>query len=326
MSPVESANPVEPFASEVTILIISDYTSDESSAGQQLRETLVGLAKQQFDGSVKFMLVECQDQADTIPDNLADTLPGLCLELAPISEAFGASYQLKNHAVKQARTEWIIILDADCVPEPGWLSAAMQAVAKHPEVAAISGKTVYTGRSLGERILGVLSRAYLDRRGDGHTRFVSNNNAIFRRSVYIEYPLPVEAGPFSARIHSEALTRNGHVLLFEPAMLVTHDFEGWAMERDIRRNIGWATIKVRQLDPGLPHTWAIRLGPLAVMYFYLGHVMESWWHILRIGHDYGLKWYEKPLAMATAFYVHALEIDGMWKALRAEDIGATAYR
>ena len=203
----------------------------------------------------------------------------------------------------------------------------MASIGRRAKAAAVSGQTIYEGQGLGNRILAVLSRAYLDRRAnDGATRFASNNNVVFRRSAFLEHPLPTQGGPFAARLQSEALIRAGYELAFEPTMLVTHDFEGWSMERDIRRNIGWATIRVRQLDPGMPQAWAARLGPLAVPLFFGGHVLDSWWHVLRAGRHYGLRWWERPLAMATALYVHALEIGGMATALTGGNVGATAYR
>jgi hypothetical protein len=315
MSTTEFDNPVEPSAPEVTVLIVSDYAGSEGTSWKQLHETLLGLAAQEFSGSAEFILLDSHNHADKFPNDPESTLPGLRVELAPVSQDSDASNGLKNHGVRLARTKWVMVLDADCVPAPGWLHAAIQAVSRHPDAAAVSGKTIYGGRNLRERILDLLSRAYLDRRGEGHTRFVSNNNAIFRRAVYIKHPLPVGGGPFAARIQSDTLSRNGYELFFEPAMVVTHDFEGWSREVNSRRNIGWATIKIRQLNPILPHAWAIRLGPFALFYFYGGHVVESWWNILRIGHDYGLRWYEKPLAMAAALYVHALEVGGMLTAL-----------
>lgn len=317
---MEALNP------HVTVLVVSDYAGGQDKAWADIRTTLGALANQDFDGSIETILVESSAVAETLPTDLSRELSGLRVELIQVSENFGSSYLLKNRGVELARADFVAVLDADCVPDTGWLRAAIEAIEARPNAAAVSGQTVYEGRTLSERALGVLSRAYIDRRGRGLTRFVSNNNVVFRRSVYLEHPLPTEGGPFAARLQSEALLRAGYQLAFEPAMRVTHDFEGWAMERDIRRNIGWATIKVRQIDPSMPQAWALRSGPLAVLLFFVGHVLESCWHVLRVGGHYDLPWYERPAAMALAFYVHALEIGGMRAAMAGRGVGPTAYR
>lgn len=310
----------------MTVVVVSDYAGGSDKAWNDLRTTLAALAAQDVDVPVEHLLVESAEIADRIPAGLTDVLPGLRVEAAPVGRGFGASYALKNHGVARAHAPWVAILDADCVPAPGWLRAALAATARRPDVGAVSGMTVYAGRSLSERVLAVLSRAYLDRRGPAGTKFVSNNNCLVRRDAALAHPLPEDGGPFAARIQSEALRAAGWHLAFEPAMRVTHDFEGWAMERDIRRNIGWATITVRRLEPTVPHAWALRLGPLASLYFFAAHVGESWWAVLRAGRHYGLAIHELPVAMATALYVHGLELGGMRDALAGRPLGATAYR
>jgi GT2 family glycosyltransferase len=35
--------------------------------------------------------------------------------------------------------EWVVFLDDDCVPEPGWAQALHEAIARHPHVDAVSG-------------------------------------------------------------------------------------------------------------------------------------------------------------------------------------------
>lgn len=124
----------------------------------------------------------------------------------------------------------VAILDADCIPGPDWLRHLMDTMRNHPNVVAVSGRTVYTAGSLTERVLALLSRPYPDPVCTGRTSFISNNNAGFRRSVFLTHPLPTDAGPFAARLQSEAILRSGGRLLFEPRMRVVHDSAGRAME------------------------------------------------------------------------------------------------
>jgi hypothetical protein len=138
--------------------------------------------------------------------------------------------------------------------------------------------------------------------------------------------LPTDGGPFAARLQSEALRRAGRRLRFEPTMRVVHDFEGLAMERDIRRNIGYGTIRIRQLDPRMPWAWLTRFGVASIPLFVLARTVDSCWDALRAGRYYGLRWFEQPMAFALAFAVHLLEIGGMLSAFRHEAITTTAYR
>jgi hypothetical protein len=109
-------------------------------------------------------------------------------------------------------------------------------------------------------------------------------------------------------------------------MGVVHAFEGWAMERDIRRNIGYATIRIRQLDPRMSWAWMARLGVVSIPLFVLARTVDSWWDSLRAGRHYGLRWFEQPIAFGLAFVVHLLEIGGMLSAFRHETINTSAYR
>lgn len=115
----------------------------------------------------------------------------------------------------------------------------------------VSGRTVYEGKTFLERACGVLRRAYVESR-TLRTEHISNNNAGFRREVLRKRPLPSEAGPFSSKLHADAIQRDGWQLLFDDRASATHAFDGWEMERDIRQNMGYGFIKVRQINPELP--------------------------------------------------------------------------
>ncbi len=76
---------------------------------------------------------------------------------------------------------------------------AMNAMNANPEASVISGKTVYARRGLGERMLSLLSRSYVDAGQAGVTRFISNNNAAWRREVFLAHPFPAGLGPFCGK-------------------------------------------------------------------------------------------------------------------------------
>jgi hypothetical protein len=184
-----------------------------------------------------------------------------------------------------------------------------------PDVVAVSGRTLYRPTSFRNRVLAALSRSFLDPGGPGPTRFISSNNAIFRRQVLLQHPLPAHARPLAMRLQTEAIRLAGRKLLFEPRMQVMHRFEGWPMERRIRRNVGYRAIRIRQLNPRVTHAWMLRLGTLCIPLMLVARTVDSWWDCLRSGRYYGLRWFELPAAFVTAIFVHLLEIGGMRAAL-----------
>jgi hypothetical protein len=305
-----------------SVIVVSDYAAGDAGAWDDLRTTLRALARQDVDEPIEVLLVESRAHADRIPADLTAILPSLKVVTCPAA----SSYELKNEGVRAATAELVVLLDADCRPSRDWLRRAIASMRARPEAAAISGRTRYAGRGLDQRVLAVLSRAYLDPGKAGPTTFISNNNAILKRDVFLEHPLPTNGGPFAARMQSEAIRRSGEKLLFEPTMCVVHEFAGWAMERDIRRNIGYGTIRIRQLDPHMPWAWMVKLGVMSIPLFVLARTVDSCWDALRAGRYYGLRWFEQPIAFVLAFVVHLLEIGGMRSAFRHEGIATTAYR
>ena len=87
------------------------------------------------------------------------------------------------------------------------------------------------------------------------------------------------------------------------------------MERRLRHNVGYRAIRVRQLDPRVPHAWMVRMGPLSLPTIFVARTLDSFRDCLRAGRHFGLRWFELPAAFATAVYVHLLEVRGMVQAL-----------
>jgi len=306
----------------LSVIVVSDYAAGKEKSWEDLRRALRAWAGQDGKSADEFMLVESSRFKGQIPSDVSEMVPNMRILYIDAE----SSYELKNRAVEAATGDWLAIVDADCIPQRSWLQVLRAAIVEHPDVAAISAKTMYPGRSRMERMLGLLSRSYLDPGRRGLTRFISGNAACFRRGVYRRHPLPVGIGAFASRIQSEAILRDGATLLFEPELVVVHDFEGWPMECDIRRNHGYSTVITRLRDDRLPYAGLVRAGVMAIPLIVTGKTLDSVRDCLRCYRQYNVKTYELPLALALTVVTHLFEIPGMLAAYRNQTMGATAYR
>ncbi len=306
----------------MTVVIVSDYSSGVDKSWHDMRAALRAWAQQDFDRPADFVLAESAAYEGKLPSDLFDILPKLRVEFS----AARTSYGLKNHGVRAAQTPLVAIVDADCIPNESWLTRLMAAFERYPDAAAVSGRTIYPGRSTVERMLALLSRSYLDPGGRGSTRFISGNAAGFKREVFLKHALPEDHGAFASRLQSEAMLRAGANFRFEPGMVVVHDFLGWLMERDIRRNIGYGTIRTRLHDSRLPYAWLTRLGVLSVPLITSAKTFDSWRDCLRCSSNYGVRWFELPATFVLAVVVNLLEVPGMLDAFRGRVVVETEYR
>lgn len=300
---------------DVSVVIVIDYKVGKDD-WSELRLTLSALAHQDFEGVAEFLLVRPHGATGPEPEALRRILPGLRLV-----EAEGrTSYDMKNAGCREAASDLVVILDADCVPVTGWLSAAVRHHRRHPEAAAISGKTLYREDRLLHRIFALLDRSYVEGSGDGTSGAISNNNAAFRREIMLQHPLRNDLGTFGSKIHSETILAAGEALRFEPAMVVRHRFNGWAMQRADRRHIGYAMARHREASPGARHGWMFRLGLAGLPLIYGMSVAGSLKRCLKHRRSYGVRWFELPAAAAVALAVHGMEMPGLVVAMRDGEI------
>lgn len=297
----------------VSVLVVSDYGGGSADEWDYLRDTLGALKRQTFDESVEMFLVDATPAGQQLPPDVLDIVPSI-----RVIGGAGTTRELLNAAVNAASADLVAVLDGDCTTSPSWLGAAVEAMRMHPEVTAASGRTTYPDKGLTYRLLATLSRSFLDGGAPGPTRFISSNNAVFRRDVLLAHPLPEFPRTLASRLQNEAIRLAGGSFWFEPRMLVTHRFEGWPSERRLRHRVGYRTIKIRQLNPRVKHAWMLRLGMISIPLITAFRIVDSWWDCLRAGRYYGLRWFELPAAFVVAVVVHLLEIGGMLAAL-AED-------
>lgn len=307
---------------DVSIVAVSDYKPGEAKSWEDFRKALRALANQDFIGTFEILLIEEERFANQIPTDIPEILPNTRIVTARETN----SYALANVGVKRARGAKVVLLDADCVPAPGWLSSFSTTMDRYPDAAVVSGLTRYPGRTLTERCLSLLSRSYVDPGRRGYTEHISNNNAGYRHDAFLQCPLPTDQGIYASRVQAKALRRAGYRMVFEPDMAVIHDYEGWDMERHIRRTMAHGHVLIRQRDSSLPYAWIVRLGIAGIPLFVAARTLLTFWKCVTVGGNYGVRPWQVPYALLLAVRVHLMEIPGMLLAHRGQPIADTVYR
>jgi len=303
---------------DISVLVVIDFDDGTGSGWRDLREVLEALSRQDGIERAEILVADTEARKRSAP---ADLPPFRWVTIPD-----GNSYALKNAGVEAAASDFVAILDADCLPAPGWLAAALEALRSDANAATVSGHTRYPGPSLTHRTLALLDRAYVEDVVNGATPHISNNNAAFRRSAFLEHPLPVNAGIFASNLQSEPMRRAGYKLSFDPRMRVTHGFEGWKTEAEIRPNLGYGVAVSRLLDSSTRHGWVYRFGVFSIPLAVLARSLNSCRLATRHAGSFGVRWFELPAAWAFAFAACAMEAPGMWAAMRGQPIEGTAYQ
>jgi hypothetical protein len=309
-------------APKVSVIVVCDYDSGEDKAWDELREVLAALARQDYEGPVEYLLMESSVFQDRVPADLTDILPTLKICFFDSQ----SSYALKNRGAEIAEGEILGVLDGDCTPDQGWVRCLADTFRTYPETAVVSGRTIYSSGNVTERTIGLLSRSYLDRRCAAPTDSIANNNAGFTRQALLAHPFLDDIGAFGGKLQAETMRQAGLYFRFEPGMLAVHAYEGREMEKDIRRQTGYATVMVRRIDSRIAHSWLTRIGSLSIPLFLVGRILLSWRSLLQLHREYGIPWTAVPKGMMLAAYLHCLEIPGMKLAFAGGQITDTAYR
>jgi hypothetical protein len=198
-------------------VIVAGFAVREPS-WDRLRSCLGGIMGQDADVAVEVILAEMPELNGEVPDDIREMVTGL-----RVVPCLGTDLNLRKTAcVKRATAPIVAFIDADCIPQRGWLAGMLETFRYDPEVAMVRGQS-----SDAPKWQETLLRAVFPRRTEaGRARASADHNVAFRREAYLDCPLPEGAGASAIRQQTKALRRARYVLWEQPAMKMLRDRRG----------------------------------------------------------------------------------------------------
>ncbi|RUU25474.1 glycosyltransferase [Mesorhizobium sp. M6A.T.Ce.TU.016.01.1.1] len=235
----------------VSLIIVSDYLTSDGDA--ELRRSLRAYAQDTRGVPAEIVIMLPGDpgsegghaskngHASTIEAELAGKAAYLCPSVIVATHDSDESSQLKDAALSYCRHDLVAVVEADCLPGPGWLAALYETVEKNPKLDAVSGRTSYGEESMMKRVMSLLDRGFIERRNIlGQIIHASNNGALYRRSVLEQYRFEADHGPFvSSHLRQHAMLRDGVAMELAAQAVSIHAYEGLGFIWDVRRNKGF---------------------------------------------------------------------------------------
>jgi colanic acid/amylovoran biosynthesis protein len=183
-----------------------------------LRVTLTALADQDF-GEGRFEVIVVDDASTDGTSDVAHEFAFVRLIQRATS---GGSYVARNEGLRAALGSGVAITDADCRPDPQWLSAGWKSLQRNPEsvFAGLIKMPLDAGPSLAAMV-DVMRHLDQERYVQGGSAATAN---LFATAATFR-----DVGPFDERLRSSGdaewsrrAVRAGHELIFEPDAVVLH--------------------------------------------------------------------------------------------------------
>jgi glycosyltransferase involved in cell wall biosynthesis len=175
-----------------TVTVIIPVFNDTA----RLRTCLEAIRRQDYPDDLVDVVVA--DNAST--EDPRPALPADDPRFTVVTERRPGSYVARNTAVRHARGEVLAFTDADCVPHPGWLSAAVEALTAPDAPDAVGGDIVLRFSTGTEPVTG--PELYEVVEGFDQESFVRNNHFAATANLVVPAAVFAEVGDFNPALRS----------------------------------------------------------------------------------------------------------------------------
>ena len=226
----------------VTVVVVSDF---EPNAGKSWRDEIAmlnALASQDVSTEFPVIVAESSEHDGTaLPPAMRSSVPKLQMHYVPSTR----SATLKDSAVAECRTPYVVVVEADALPEPDWLRRICETAELHPDADVVSGRTYYGEESSWQRIMNLIGRSFDDSGATGPSESVSNNGALYKTEALRQFPYPPGATPFlSARRRNAQMRAAGLRFHFCREARMRHAIGGMRFAFDVHRNAGYSDLMI----------------------------------------------------------------------------------
>ncbi|HEX2092344.1 MAG TPA: glycosyltransferase [Longimicrobiaceae bacterium] len=306
-----------PRVSVVTETITARFDNTTGSLPDDLATTLHALDRQTYPRELIERVVVLDEQvAAATAEELGRRYPAVRFVAAPATNYFAA----KNAGAEAATGEIVALLDSDCEPQPDWLERLVAPFAEGAEVAAVAGRTRYTGGSWAARTFSIPDFAYVHGEQGGEASGFNINNVAFRREAFLAHRfderIPRNGGCYFLYHQMRAA---GARIVYDPRAVVSHavDVHGLGFVRKHFER-GHDGVVIYRLDEravlrGTP--FVRRFGPLALVALSARRILVDWLRLARHRRQMGVPAITLPYYAAVAVGTRLIELAGGMSAL-----------
>lgn len=225
-------------------------------------------------------------------------------------EAIGLGYDhAKMKAARESRGQYVLYLDGDCLPLPGWKDAFLAKL--RAGAPAVGGLTRYDG-GYRAKLESIMDFGFLHPARERVLECYAFNNSGFNRDAMLATPAGSPYLRCACYQHAQELKRKGQPVIMVPQARVLHEQQPLIRERTRQ---GFDKVAAAWADPHVREAGWLRGRVLVVFLFYAMDLLLDWRRLAQARKALELSWLAW-LSMFPLFpFFRLLDLWGMLRAL-----------